>query len=102
MDCVLNFAPETGRALGGESHFDTFDRLHRDDGLREAAVEPGVPGDVRSESDRQPVRDDFEDAANSVAGTVHLVDHLFHTDFDGGIDTAEQDLVAGGEGDKLV
>ena len=96
MDRVLHLRAEARRALRRESDLHALHRLHGDDRLRQAAVQPRIPGDVRAQADRHAARHHFEDAAHRVAGAVGLVHHFFHARFRRRIHAAEQHLVARG------
>ncbi len=94
MDSVLHLGAETGGAFGGEPDLDPFHSLHRHDGLGEPSVEAGVPGNVRAEPRRKAMGHHFKDTADRVARAVGFVDHFLHSRLGGGIDAAQQNLVA--------
>src|ERR1700727_1479357 len=81
------------RALLRFADFDTLHRLNGNDGLREAAIEPGVPGDVRTDAGRQAMRHDFENAADCVARTIGVIDGFFHAGFGFGVDATEKNVI---------
>ena len=102
VDGVLNFRSESRRTFGSESDFDTFDGLHRHDGLRQLPIQARVPGDVRSEAGRDAVRHHFENASDRVSGPVGLVDDGFHPLFGFRVDAIEQDVVLLTQGHKFI
>src|SRR6185437_8796461 len=60
------------------------------DGRADPAVELAVPGHVRAESGRQPVGDDFGDAAEGVASALDLVDVGDHALLGRGVEGAQR------------
>ena len=72
VDRVLHLRAERCRALCGEPDLHALHGLHRNDRLRQSAVQPRIPRDVRAEARRHAVRDHFEDAADGIAGAVRL------------------------------
>ena len=71
--CVRAVARRVGVPV---AELDRFDRLDAHDRRRQAAVETLVPLAVGAQADRQPVGDDFEDAAERVAGRAGGLDQL--------------------------
>src|SRR5579859_2210947 len=76
VDHVVRLGPWPGGIGKRVTEFDRFDRLNAHDRRRQSAVEALVPLAVAAETDRQPVTDDFEDAAESIAGRTGSLDEL--------------------------
>jgi len=86
---ILHLGTEGRRAFRRIADFHALHRLHRHDGLRQSAVEPRVPGNVRSQSRRHATRHHFENAADGVAGFIRLIDHRLHALLGLAVDAAQ-------------
>ena len=76
-----------------EPELDALDDVDAHDRGGQRRIEPAVPVDVRPESDREPVDDDLEDAADGVAGRPRLVDPGDHRGLGVGVRAAQRGVV---------
>src|SRR5713226_1058282 len=99
---VLHFAAVGARGGYARADFHGFDGLDAHDGLGETAVEFLVPLRVAAEAYGNLARDDFEDAADGVAGLERGVDLSFHFVLRGGIHAAQRRINVGVYGEDFV
>ena len=79
-------------AFRREADFDPFHRLHRDDGLRQAAIKARIPGNMRAKTRGKSARHHLKNSAYGIAGAIGLIHHLFHSLFGLRIDARKKDL----------
>ena len=74
LDDVVDGRAEPPRLLEPEPELDALDDVDAHDRGRQRGIQPTIPVDVRAQPDGQPVDDDLEHAADSVARRARLVD----------------------------
>src|SRR5712692_1966029 len=99
---VLHFAAVGARGGYARADFHGFDGLDAHHGLRQTAVEFFIPLRVAAEAHGNLARDDFEDAADGVAGLERGVDLGFHFVLRGGIHAAQRRINVGVYGEDFV
>ena len=95
VDGVVDLGAEGLGRGDAAADFDRLDRLQAHHGPGQQAVEALVPVGVGAQAGRHPVRDDFEDAVDGVAGAGGFFDFLLHAGFGFRVHAGQDHFVAG-------